>query len=111
MNQVMEIDIKNGFRPGKDIHLIWSLQYRLESLEKDIKHHRRKREEYTSKELHVLAHDREVTIDKIYDVYCEVQRWLRLLQGTDWYCCRCGGLEPGEVTNDEKCSNCGERIL
>lgn len=95
----------------------------MKDIESEIRHHQKKQREYKSQGEHTLAHDREVSIDKEVRAYNELKILSRMLNSGPpfpknfsngvwieepyWYCCRCGILDPKEVTHDEKCSNCG----
>lgn len=128
-NQSMEIAVKNGFRPGKDIYLLWGLKESLKDMKEDIKYHEKKKQEYRKQKKYRLALDREIYIDKICHTYFEIENLLNLFTiGKDvagriysgkakkfidqphWFCIRCGFLEPEEVTNDEKCEKCGGNL-
>jgi len=108
MNQSRELAIKNGFKPGEDIHFIWALESSLEDLSKDIKHHQKKMREYRKDGKHSLAYDREKTIEEraLYHYY--LRTMLHSFFPNDYYyCIRCGVLDLEEVTFDERCDICG----
>jgi len=103
MHQGREIAIVRGFVREKEPHLVWSLKTSMADLDIKIKKLLKKRDPFSKREAELIIVEYK-TIERILN---GIDYRLHHLPRQGWYCARCGDLEPGEVTNDERCSICG----
>ena len=107
MNQMREIDAKQGFNSHKKRHIVWMLEkFVLDNNKKallDLQH----KSEY-------LAGHVSFAMD-LYNKLNNPQTFRTPLPAdkivSSWYCLRCGDLDANEVTSDERCSLCGESLI
>jgi rubrerythrin len=106
MHQSREIALRQGFDPSKDRHLIWMLRKFVSDNKRqsliDLQH----KSEFLAGHVSFA----ENLLNQLENTRTFTTPLPNNITSTLWYCLNCGDLDPEEVTNDEHCALCGNKL-
>src|ERR1035437_6253724 len=107
MNQMREIDAKQGFNSHKKRHIVWMLEKFVSNNKKKANIDLQHKSEYLAGQVDFAANlCHQIDNTKTFRTPLPANKIIHL-----WYCLGCGDLDDDEVTNDKRCSLCGESLL